>query len=44
MALIENGHARMDEVISFPLEGGKVMKAKITSTVFYDQDGGRINA
>ena len=44
MALIENGHARMGEVISFPLEGGKVMKAKITSTVFYDKDGGRINA
>ena len=44
MALIESGHARMGEVISFPLEGGKVMKAKITGTVFYDKDGGRINA
>ncbi len=44
MALIENGHARMGELISFPLEGGKVVKAKITSTVFYDQDGGRIHA
>jgi sarcosine oxidase subunit alpha len=44
MALIENGRARMGETISFPLEGGKVVKAKITSPVFYDQDGGRINA
>lgn len=44
MALIENGKARMGEVISFPLEGGKVVKAKITDTVFYDKDGGRISA
>ena len=44
MALIENGQARMGEVISFPLEGGKVVKAKITGTVFYDKDGGRIHA
>ncbi len=44
MALIENGRARMGETISFPLEGGKVMKGKIVSPVFYDQDGGRINA
>ncbi|MEO6609045.1 MAG: sarcosine oxidase subunit alpha family protein [Aestuariivirga sp.] len=44
MALIENGRARMGETISFPLERGKVVKAKITDTVFYDKDGGRINA
>ncbi len=44
MALIENGRARMGETLSFPLEGGKVVKAKITSHVFYDQDGGRISA
>ncbi|MDE2385875.1 MAG: sarcosine oxidase subunit alpha family protein [Alphaproteobacteria bacterium] len=44
MALIENGRARMGETISFPLEGGKVVRAKITDTVFYDKDGGRINA
>ena len=44
MALIENGRARMGETISFPLDGGKVVKAKIVSPVFYDQDGGRINA
>ena len=44
MALIENGRARMGETLSFPLEGGKVVKAKITDTVFYDKDGGRIHA
>ena len=44
MALIENGRARMGETISFPLEGGKVMKAMITDTVFYDKEGGRIHA
>jgi sarcosine oxidase, subunit alpha len=44
MALIENGRARMGETISFPLDGGKVMKAVITGTVFHDKDGGRINA
>jgi sarcosine oxidase subunit alpha len=44
MALIQNGRARMGESISFPLEGGKVVKAKITDTVFYDKDGGRISA
>ncbi len=44
MALIENGRARMGDTIAFPLEGGKVVKAKITDTVFYDKEGGRINA
>jgi sarcosine oxidase, subunit alpha len=44
MALIENGRARMGETLSFPLEGGKVVRAKITDTVFYDKEGGRIHA
>ena len=43
LALIQNGRARMGEVISFPLEGGKVMKATITDTVFYDKEGGRLH-
>ncbi len=43
MALIQNGRARMGEVISFPLDGGKVMKATITDTVFYDKEGGRLH-
>jgi sarcosine oxidase, subunit alpha len=44
MALIENGRARMGETLSFPLEGGKVMKAVITDFVFYDKEGARLNA
>jgi sarcosine oxidase, subunit alpha len=43
MALIENGRARMGETLSFPLEGGKVVKATIVDQVFYDKDGGRMN-
>jgi sarcosine oxidase, subunit alpha len=43
MALIENGRDLMGQTLSFPLEGGKVVKAKVTSTVFYDKDGGRMN-
>ena len=44
MALIENGRARMGETLSFPLEGGKVMKAVISDFVFYDKEGARLNA
>ena len=44
MALIENGRSRMGETISFPLEGGKVIRAKISDVVFYDKEGARQNA
>ncbi len=44
MALIQNGRSLMGQTLSFPLEGGKTVRAKITDTVFYDKDGGRINA
>jgi sarcosine oxidase subunit alpha len=44
MALIENGRSRMGETISFPLEGGKVVRARITSPVFYDPEGQKQNA
>jgi sarcosine oxidase, subunit alpha len=43
MALIENGRARMGETISFPLEGNKVMRAKIVDPVFYDKEGSKLN-
>lgn len=43
MALIENGHSRMGETLSFPLEGGKVVRAKITDPVFYDKEGAKLN-
>ena len=43
MALIENGRNRMGETLSFPLEGGRVVKATIVSPVFYDPQGERQN-
>ncbi len=43
MALIQNGRQRMGETISFPLPGGKVVRAKITDTVFYDKEGAKLN-
>jgi sarcosine oxidase subunit alpha len=43
MALIEGGAARMGETLSFPLDGGKVMKATVVDPVFYDKEGARQN-
>jgi sarcosine oxidase subunit alpha len=43
MALIENGRARMGEVLSFPVEDKKVIKATIVDPVFYDKEGERQN-
>ena len=43
LALIEGGAGRMGETLSFPLEGGKVMKARIVDPVFYDAQGARQN-
>ncbi len=43
MALIENGRARMGETLSFPVEGNKVIRAKIVDPVFYDKEGVRQN-
>ena len=43
MALIQNGRARMGEVLSFPLET-KVVRARIVEPVFYDREGGKLNA
>ncbi len=41
MALIEDGLSRYGEVLSFPLEGGEVVKAKIVDPVFFDKEGAR---
>jgi sarcosine oxidase subunit alpha len=43
MALIKDGHNRMGDVLSFPLEGGKVVRARIVDPVFYDKEGARQN-
>ena len=41
MALIKDGLNRMGETIEIPLMDGKVHKAKITDTVFFDKEGVR---
>ncbi|HUF55819.1 MAG TPA: glycine cleavage T C-terminal barrel domain-containing protein, partial [Thermohalobaculum sp.] len=41
MALIENGQARMDEVLDFPLGDGTVVKARVADPVFLDKEGTR---
>ena len=43
MALIKGGSKRMGEVLSFPVEGGKVIQAKVVDPVFLDKDGERQN-
>ncbi|MGI9483700.1 MAG: glycine cleavage T C-terminal barrel domain-containing protein, partial [Hyphomicrobiales bacterium] len=43
MALIQKGQSRMGETIFFPLEGGKIVKAKIADPVFYDKEGEKQN-
>lgn len=41
MALIDDGLSRDGEVLSFPVEGGEVIKAKVVSPVFFDPEGAR---
>ena len=43
MALIEDGLSRSGEVLTFPLEGGEVVKATIVDPVFYDKEGAQQN-
>ncbi len=43
MALIRGGSRRMGEVLSFPLEGGRVIRARVVSPVFLDPEGERQN-
>ncbi len=42
LALIENGPERMGEEVAFPLEGGKMVKAKIVDPRFYDPENTRV--
>lgn len=42
MALIENGHNRMGEVVHIPMPD-EIIKAEICSCVFYDPEGGKVN-
>jgi sarcosine oxidase subunit alpha len=43
MALIERGRSRVGEEITFPLEQGKTIKAKIVDPVFFDSEGAQQN-
>ncbi|MGI9351417.1 MAG: sarcosine oxidase subunit alpha [Rhizobiaceae bacterium] len=42
MALVENGHNRMGEIVYIPMPD-EIIKAEICSPVFYDSEGGRVN-
>ena len=43
LAVIEGGHERIGETVHIPMEHG-TLRAKITSTVFYDPEGARLKA
>ncbi|WP_284163477.1 sarcosine oxidase subunit alpha family protein [Frigidibacter sp. SD6-1] len=43
MGLVKHGPDRMGEVIDFPADGGKVIKARIVDQVFYDKEGAKQN-
>lgn len=43
MGLVRHGPQRMGEVLDFPLEAGRVVKARIVDPVFYDKDGEKQN-
>jgi len=44
MGLVEDGLSRQGEWLDFPLEGGRVMRARIVSPVFHDPEGTRRHA
>ncbi|MCB2111527.1 MAG: sarcosine oxidase subunit alpha family protein [Defluviimonas sp.] len=39
MGLVRHGPERMGEVLDFPTDNGKVVRARIVDPVFYDKDG-----
>ncbi|MEZ5761992.1 MAG: glycine cleavage T C-terminal barrel domain-containing protein, partial [Paracoccaceae bacterium] len=43
MGLVKHGPDRMGEVIDFPVDNGKVVKARIVDPVFFDKDGEKQN-
>jgi len=42
MALIENGHNRMGEIVHIPMPD-EIIKAEICSPIFYDSEGSKVN-
>ena len=43
MALVKGGHHRMGETVYAPLANGRVIKATIRDTNFYDKEGAKAN-
>lgn len=43
MGLVKRGPDRMGEVLDFPVDNGKVVKARIVDPVFFDKDGEKQN-
>ncbi len=43
MGLVRHGPDRMGEVIEFPVDNGRVVKARIVDQVFYDKEGAKQN-
>lgn len=43
MGLVKHGPDRMGEVLDFPVDNGRVVKARIVDPVFYDKDGEKQN-
>jgi sarcosine oxidase subunit alpha len=43
MGLVRHGPDRMGEVLDFPVDNGRVIKAKIVDQVFYDKEGAKQN-
>ncbi|OYX44410.1 MAG: sarcosine oxidase subunit alpha [Rhodobacterales bacterium 32-67-9] len=43
MGLVRHGPDRMGEVLDFPVDDGKVVKARIVDPVFYDKEGEKQN-
>ncbi|MEM6742290.1 MAG: glycine cleavage T C-terminal barrel domain-containing protein, partial [Pseudomonadota bacterium] len=44
LALIERGPERAGEVLAFPVDGKRVIRARVVSPVFFDAEGERLNA
>jgi len=44
MAVVKGGHGRMGEAVYLPLTDGRMVKATISSTVFFDPQSERQNA
>jgi len=44
LALLRDGHTRMDQTIYVALDDGRSIPARVTSTVFYDPEGRRLHA